>query len=147
MTTQSSTWIRDSINIEFEECNKNYNLEKIPEKNYEKLICIKENQNLTISGRYGDIIQGFEILEFHLNKCKNSSNSKIICKSNEEIENYILNSYIDVLYMSYYVNHFQSYPIYQSLRTDALAITINTVKRYFYYFSDSFYIDYKGIFF
>ena len=141
------TWIRDSINIEFEECNKNYNLEKIPENNYEKLICIKKNQNLTISGRYGDIIQGFEILEFHLNKCKNSSNSKIICKSNEEIKNYLLNSYIDILYISYYVNHFQSYPIYQSLRTDTLAITLNTVKRYIYYFSDSFYIDYKGIFF
>ena len=141
------TWIRDSINIEFEQCNKNENIEKIKDNDYEKFICVKQNQNLTIAGRYGDIIQGFEILEFHLNKCKNSSNSKIICKSNEEIENYILNSYIDVLYMSYYVNHFQSYPIYQSLRTDALAITLNTVKRYIYYFSDSIYIDNHGIFF
>ena len=43
--------------------------------------CIKKGQNLSIAGRDGDFLNGYDLLEIHFEKCKNSSSSNIICKS------------------------------------------------------------------
>ena len=56
----------------------------------------KTSQNLTIRGHYGDQINGFNTLKFHLIKCKNSSENNNHCKSSEEIDKYLENTYVSL---------------------------------------------------
>ncbi len=144
---------RESKNIKLEFCNETEENNKIFESlnlgyssNY--YICVKSGQNLTISGRFNDIFNGFNILETHLNRCINSTNSSIVCRSNEEINDYIKNSYLHIFYTNNIVNHYNySYPISEIFRTDCFPISLNQVKRYYYYFTYSVYMNIKGFIF
>ena len=144
---------RESINIKLEFCNESEVNNKIFKslnigENSGYFLCTKSGQNLTIAGRYNDIFNGFDILETHLNKCINSSKSNIICKSNEEIDDYLQNSYLHIFYTNNIVNHYNfSYPITEMYRTDSFPISLNMVKRYYYYFIYSVYMNHKGFIF
>ena len=108
--------------------------------------CIKKDQNLSIAGRYGDFVNGFDLLEIHFEKCKNSSFSNIICKSSNEINDYISNSIFLLNFLSWRVDHLNaSYPINPYLYSDILMNSLNVVKRYFYYFSPSIYYSDHGL--
>ena len=142
---------RNQTEIEYEICDRL----KFP-KNLSLLInninnisyCIKRDQNLSIAGRYGDFLHGFDLLEIHFEKCKNTSFSNIICKSPNEINDYISNSVILLNYLSWRVDHLNiSNPVGPYLYSDILMNSLNSVKRYFYYFSPSIYYSEHGLIF
>ncbi len=138
---------RTQHNIILERCSRE-NLETIFFENLQSkynLSCIKKGQNLTIAGKYGNSFNLFDILEFHIKKCENETNN---CKNEEEINTYLSNSYIHVLYLSYFVDHFNvDNPINYMIGSDDFAISLNSVKRYYYYFSPSKYISNNGLIF
>ena len=134
--------------VKFEECKNNEINSKIINEGYniKNYMCIKEGQNLTINGRFGDSVFGFSFLQILLNKCQNGS--EIICKSEEEIIKYIENSYLNIIYLSHSVNHFNvSNPIIEIYRNDGFSFSLDYLRRYFYYFSPSIYESNKGIFY
>ena len=141
---------RISKNIKVHYCNESEETKQIMNYGYdsEYYTCVKPNQNLTISGRYGDRLNGFDILEAHLNKCKNSSESNIKCKSEDEINNYLKNSFIHLFYLNYEVDHYNiSNPFTQHFRVDSFPISLNVIKRYFIYYTYSIYIQFTGFIF
>ena len=132
-------YINLSLNeIELEECKINNINSKLIEEGYNinNYMCVKKGQNLYINGRFGDSKFGFSFLQITLNKCQNGSN--IICKSEEEINKYFHNSYLNLIYLSYSVNHYNvTYPIIEIYRNDGFSLSFNFLRRYFYYFSPS----------
>ena len=112
---------------------------------YNKLLCPEQGQNLSIAGRFGDNINGYDILEIHLNKCENSSFN---CKSDEEINDYIKNSYLEIIFLSQSVDH-NNYlnPINQFVRNELYVVAKGNTKRYYHYFSLAEYISDNGLFF
>ena len=149
---------RLSYKIELESCNESHfygNEEYFKSIDYSKFLCPKIGQNLTFSGRYGDKIFGYDILEMHLVKCSNnsevdsdSSSSSIECKSDEEIDKYIEDGYLTIYYLQYTLDHYNiSNPIIKSVRSEIFMVANNQVKRYYYYFNPSRYYSDKGIIF
>ena len=142
-------YINLSLNeIELEECKINNINSKLIEEGYNinNYMCVKKGQNLYINGRFGDSKFGFSFLQITLNKCQNGSN--IICKSEEEINKYFHNSYLNLIYLSYSVNHYNvTYPIIEIYRNDGFSLSFNFLRRYFYYFSPSIYESHKRLFF
>ena len=141
-------YINLSLNeIELEECKINNINSKLIEEGYNinNYMCVKKGQNLYINGRFGDSKFGFSFLQITLNKCQNGSN--IICKSEEEINKYFHNSYLNLIYLSYSVNHYNvTYPIIEIYRNDGFSLSFNFLRRYFYYFSPSIYETDRGLF-
>ena len=129
---------RTSKKIELEKCNSSYfSIEGI---NISEFICIKKNQDINLSGRYGDGIKGYNILEIFLSKCFRDESNSNNCKSDEEIINKAKNLYFQIIYNSNQINHFNiSNPIYQTLRVENFQISTSFIKRYYYYFSLSKY--------
>ena len=141
---------RTSHNIELEECNINHfqiYKNEFMEFNYKNYLCPKMGENLTFKGRYGDFINGYDILEMHVVKCENKTfNNK--CKNKEEIEKYLENSYISLIYLSNSINHESTLnPISYFLKSELFSISLGNVKRYYYYFSKEKYITDNGIIF
>ena len=135
---------RTSKKIELEKCNSSdINIKGI---NINEFICIKKNQGINLSGRYGDSINGFNILELILSKCFRDESNTNNCKSDEEIINKAKNLYFQIIYYSNQINHFDiSNPIYQTLRVENFQISSSFIKRYYYYFSLSKYESYNNI--
>ena len=143
---------RTQININLEQCTKDnllgYFYDNIKERlNISNFLCISKGQNLTIAGKYGDILNWFDILEFHISKCVNKTELSI-CKSDEEINSYLSNSYINVLYLSYFVDHLnKSHPVNYAIESHLFMMSLNSVKRYFYYISPTKYKSENGLIF
>ena len=113
---------------------------------YRLNLCVKPNQNLLIKGRHDDQVRGYENLELHLIKCENLTENK--CKRPEEIDNFLENSYISLFYISQTTNHFNvKNPINTILNSDTFAITLEHVKRYYYFFSKEKYNSDNGLIF
>ncbi len=126
-------------NFFYENVNSRYNISKF--------LCISKDQNLTIAGRYSDIFTLFDILEFHISKCENKTKNKN-CKNEDEINLYLSNTYIHVIYLSYFINHFNvTHPINDMISSNGYMISLNSVKRYYFYLSPSLYISENGLIF
>ncbi len=125
---------RNSYSIELEKCSLNYFSEYIHLFNnsnldYNKYYCVKPNQNLTIKGHYGDKINGYTTLEFHLIKCENKTENNNHCKSPEEIDKYLENTFIAIIYVSKNIDHFnKNNPIYSFINSDSFSITSLMLK-------------------
>ena len=119
------------------------------EFDYTKFLCALPGQNLSFGGRFGDNINGYDILEIHLNKCENSSdNNSIICESEENIYNYINNSYLEIIFLTEITEH-NNYanPIIKYVRNELYVIAKGVTKRYYHYFTIGSYISDNGLFF
>ena len=115
---------------------------------YLKNICLKLNQNIKIKGRFYDLINGFTTLEIHLFKCVNSTQNNNHCKSPNEINEKLINSYISSFYISYNINHFNyNNPVYNNLYSHSFYVSLDYIKRYIYFFSKDKYISDNGKFF
>ena len=140
---------RTSIPIELEQCTLESfgSYKNLFEKyEYRLNLCVKPNQNLLIKGRHDDQVRGYENLELHLIKCENLTENK--CKRPEEIDNFLENSYISLFYISQTTNHFNvKNPINTILNSDTFAITLEHVKRYYYFFSKEKYNSDNGLIF
>ena len=139
---------RISIPIQLEKCSLNHfnkHKELFGKFDFEHYLCPKIGQNLNFKGIYGDMIRGYDILEMHLIKCENSSYFNN-CKSNNEIEEYLENSLVSLIYLTNSINHYNySYPVIDFIRSESFFISLNHVKRYYYYFSKEKYISDNGL--
>ena len=142
---------RISNPIEFEYCSlNNFGLfsDLFTKYEYTKNICIKPNQNIIIKGRHGDLVNEYISLEIHLVKCKNSTENNNYCKTDEEINEYLDNTYLSLFYISQTADHSNiSNPVYNKLNSDSFTINTNNIKRYHYFFSKEKYINDNGILF
>ena len=130
---------RISKKVEMESCNisKHFinNNEFMEQFEYNKFLCTKPNQNLSFGGRFGDNINGYDILEIHLNKCVNTSSNNNICKSEEIINTFLKNSYLMMVYISESVDHSNiTNPLVETLRNELYTVAKEHVKRYYQYF-------------
>ena len=141
-----------SIKLEYCDINKHFNNDSyiigmIDDFEYQNYLCAVPGQNLSIAGRYGDSIHGYDILEIHLIKCDNNSNNSS-CASEEELNQFYKNSYLSILYLSEALNHYDyKNPIRKTFRSEVFMVVSNSVKRYYYYFAPGEYISYNGYLF
>ena len=138
--------------IEFDSCDilkKYYNMSIFEGFDFEKYLCPKPYQNISIRGRYGDGKRGFDILSIFIDKCVNSSNNNYSCASNDEI-NKILNSnsFLSVYFMKETPDHYNiKNPVKRVLRTDYFPIFLELRKLYIYNFIISEYYTDSGLIF
>ena len=138
---------QNKINLEI--CSENnlpsFFLNKVNSRlNISKFLCFTKGQNITISGYYGDFFNLFDILEFHLSKCYNSTN----CKSEEEINSHLNNTNLYIIYLSHFIDHYSTnYPINNMITGYNFINSLNSIKRYYFYFSNSKYISDNGLVF
>ena len=145
---------RISTSIKLEYCNLTKHFSKdnniinlIKDYEYENYLCPVPGQNLSIRGRWGDSINGYDILEFHLIKCENS-NEEDRCKNEEEMNKFFKNSYMSIIYLSQSLNHHDvNNPIRYNFRSEVFLISSQVLKRYYYYFIPGEYISDNGYLF
>ncbi len=145
---------RESTSIKLEYCDLNKHFDNdseiinmIKDYEYDKYLCPVPGQNLSIAGRFGDSIHGYDMLEIHLIKCENIT-SDDNCASKEDMERFYKNSYMSIIYLSEAVDHYDVYnPIRKSFRSEVFLVVSNSVKRYYYYFSPGTYTSDRGYLF
>jgi hypothetical protein len=145
---------RISTSIKLEYCNLTKHFSKdnniinlIKDYEYENYLCPVPGQNLSIRGRWGDSINGYDILEFHLIKCENT-NEEDRCKNEEEMNKFFKNSYMSIIYLSQSLNHHDvNNPIRYNFRSEVFLISSQVLKRYYYYFIPGEYISDDGLLF
>ena len=141
-----------SIKLEYCDINKHFNNDSyiigmIDDFEYQNYLCVVPGQNLSIAGRYGDSIHGYDILEIHLIKCDNNSNNSS-CASEEELNQFYKNSYLSILYLSEALNHYDyKNPIKRVFRSEVFMVVSHSVKRYYYYFAPGEYFSDNGYLF
>ena len=144
---------RESTSIKLEKCdinihfNDTYIKELIKEFEYEKYLCPVPGQNLSIGGRWSDNVHGYDMLEFHVIKCENTSKIQN-CKSEKEMDIYFENAYLSIIYLAQSLDHYDIHnPIKEKFRSEMFPIVTSLVKRYYYYFLPGEYISDNGYFF
>ena len=115
--------------------------------NYSNYLCPKPNQNLNFGGRFGDNINGYDLLEIHLNKCLNTTKNNN-CQSEEIIDKFLDNSYLEMVYLSESIDHSNFiYPLNENLRNQLYIVAKEHVKRYYQYFQIATYSSNTGLIF
>ena len=144
---------RESRNIKLESCRigKHFNesevINMLKDFEFENYLCPVPGQNLSIGGRWGDNVHGYDMLEFHVIKCENTT-EKQICHSFEEMEHFFKNSYFHIIYLAQSLDHYDvKNPIKKKFRSEIFLIVTQLVKRYYYYFIPGEYISDDGIIF
>ncbi len=96
--------------------------------------CYNFTEPIIIGGKYGTDF--YANLGFYIVKCRNSSNSNIICKSEEEINSLMQNGWLQITYVSSYVdfNNFSS-PIQYITDDSYINFDVNMNKQLYIYFS------------
>ena len=96
--------------------------------------CYNFSEPIIIGGKYGTNFYGD--IEFHIKKCRNSSESNIICKSEEEINSILQNGWLQMTYISSFIdfNNFSN-PIQYITEDIYFNIDINMNKQFYIYFS------------
>ena len=98
---------RESMPIALENCrigihfNESDVIEMIKDFEYENYLCPVPGQNLSIGGRWGDNVHGYDMLEFHVIKCENTT-EKSNCHTFDEMEAFFKNSYFHIIYLAHY---------------------------------------------
>ena len=138
--------------IELEICNNSIYIEKYPEmKKFDlsKYYCLKPNQKIELNGKEGDLINGYNSLNFFFGYCI-SDNCLINNNSNLENEyNKILNgTYLSIIYLSDIIDHYNyKKPIYQKLKNELYLISKFSYKTFSYFFTSLTYVSDDGIIF
>ncbi len=113
-----------------------------------KYICPKNDQNIFIKGRYGDIRKGFDIINIYLEKCINSSENNYTCESEETINETLKDKYLSIYFMKEIPDHYDVFnPIKKKLRTDYFSISLYLKKLYLYNFLITDYYTDNGLIF
>ena len=141
---------RESTPVKLEYCKIGVHLndsdikEMIKEFEYENYLCPIPGQNLSIGGRWGDHVHGYDMLEFHVIKCENTSEVNY-CATPEEMEVFFQNSYFSIIYLAQSLDHYDVHnPIKKKFRSEIFLIVTQLVKRYYYYFLPGEYISDNG---
>ena len=144
---------RESMPIALENCrigihfNESDVIEMIKDFEYENYLCPVPGQNLSIGGRWGDNVHGYDMLEFHVIKCENTT-EKSNCHTFDEMEAFFKNSYFHIIYLAQSLDHYDvKNPIKKKFRSEIFLIVTQLVKRYYYYFLPGEYISDDGLIF
>ena len=144
---------RESMPIALENCrigihfNESDVIEMIKDFEYENYLCPVPGQNLSIGGRWGDNVHGYDMLEFHVIKCENTT-EKSNCHTFDEMEAFFKNSYFHIIYLAQSLDHYDvKNPIKKKFRSEIFLIVTQLVKRYYYYFLPGEYISDNGLIF
>ena len=131
----------DIIDLDFMNCSNIYPLFKefgIENRfNSSGLIdynCYNYSEPIIIGGKNGT--EFYANLAFYITKCRNSSNSNIICKSEEEIDSLIQKGLLQITYVSSYVD-FNNYsnPIQYVTEDTYIMFDVVMNKEIYFYFS------------
>lgn len=94
--------------------------------------CIKPFQNLTISGKYGDIINGYKILKINIKKCNNLIDK---CYDRRYIDSYISNTKFLIAYLGHKNNFYNinEKDIEKTVYSRSISLSPFFTKKIFYY--------------
>ena len=115
----------------FEELGVSDNFNSIGLINYN---CYNFSEPIIIGGKYGTNF--YANLDFYVKKCINSSDSNITCKSEEEINDLIQNGWLQITYVSSYVDfNNYSHPIQYVTEDAYINLDVSMNKQLYIYFS------------
>ena len=102
--------IQKQYTLSFMNCTNIYNIyEKKEIKSYyesnaiQEFSCFNYSEPIIIGGQYGTSFYGN--LAFYIIKCKNGTEDGIICKSEEEIENLIQDGWLEIAFITSYIDY------------------------------------------
>ena len=96
--------------------------------------CYNYSEPIIIGGKYGT--EFYANLAFYIAKCRNSSDSNIICKSEEEIDSLIQKGWLQITYVSSYIDfNNYSYPIQYVTEDTYIMFDVLMNKKMYIYFS------------
>ena len=108
-TTINGEFNFEIINLDFMNCSNVYHLfnelgvsDRFNSTGLLNYNCYNYSQPIIIGGKYGT--EFYSNLDFNIVKCRNSSKSNIICKSEEEIDSLIQKGWLQITYVSSYVD-------------------------------------------
>ena len=135
---------KETINLNFMNCSNIYPLFKefgIENRfNSSGLIdynCYNYSEPIIIGGKNGT--EFYANLAFYIAKCRNSSDSNIICKSEEEIDSLIQKGWLQITYVSSYVDfNNYSHPIQYVTEDTYIMFDVLMNKKMYIYFSPFF---------
>jgi hypothetical protein len=117
--------------IELETCQDSFFIgtDTAAKKN---VLCIRPNKyNLTLAGQFADLTNGYSQLSLIINKCVNSTNSKVICKSDKIIEDTVKVSYFGYTQQTNYLDHLnETNPFTSISKTVAFKVSTYINKSY-----------------
>jgi hypothetical protein len=132
----------------FEPCRQSdYN--NFGKKVLENTFCLNANKyNLTISGLYGDPTYGLSILNLNVNRCINSTKSKVVCKPKQKIDEYLNDVTAIVELKVSYIDHLnKTYPFQKTLKKLPFPMSATVFKQYFLYLKNVIYTTDIGLIF
>ncbi len=109
--------------------------------------CFNYSENdLIIGGRYSDDFYGS--LSIYISKCQNKSDSNIICESEDNINEKIKDSWLQIFYSTNSINSENfSYPITSDLSSYYIKLDNNLNKQIYTYFGTLDFVSYENILF
>ena len=139
--------------LEYMNCTntrKIYEKEKIEKyfdsNNIQKYSCYNFTSPIIIGGKYSSSFYGN--LAFYIIKCINGSENNITCKSNEEIENTLQNGWLQIAYMTSYVDYFNyTHPINYITKGPFSKLDTSINKLIYIYFSQIKLVTDNGLMF
>ena len=108
--------------------------------------CFNYSENIILGGRYSDDFYGS--LSIYVSKCKNKSDSNIICEPEEKIKEKIQDAWIQIFYSTNSINSENfSNPIQSELSSYYLKLDYNFNKQIYTYFNSlDFLSDHNMLF-
>jgi hypothetical protein len=148
---QGSVETKGLNKVILEKCNITNYLNTSWVKTYPRLYnyyCIPKN-DFTIRNMYGDISNGFEFASIFINKCSNSSNitGKTDCFSSDIIEKRLSKSLLNILRISYDINHDENDPFDSHLISDVFDLSTTIFQKIYYPLKRTIYNTEEGLVF
>lgn len=103
--------------------------------------------NIVLNSKYGDVVNGFSILQLFLNKCKNTTSNNT-CQDDAKINSILSSSRMVLSHISSQINHYNYVtPKELKLETTSVSVSTSLTKRYTYYLQQNDYeTDYGQVF-
>ena len=108
--------------------------------------CFTSNESIILGGHYGSNFYGNLVI--YLEKCQNKSDSSIICKDENTINEFLQNGWIQITYVSAYIDYYNySHPIQYYIPGDYNKVDVNLNKVVYNYFNPIYIKSQNNIFF
>ena len=132
--------------IEIERCDSLTHIKDFSyfsEYNISNFRCIKPYQNITIKGRYGDILDGYKALEINLKRCNNLYEN---CYNSNYIESFVSNTKFVVIYLGYKANFYNlnKKDIERAIYSRSISLSPFFFKKVLYYLTLAKYDNYDN---
>lgn len=138
--------------LNYERCNKTKHFqgyEKFFIPYYEQMkidtyYCLNlQNYDLTINGLFGDLINGYSLINLYINECANNTKTnKTDCLAKEDLMKLIgdTNMFFRVSYIDFQIDHKNySNPYFAYVRSENIQFSYKAKARVYYYLKNVFY--------